>query len=67
MPFIPHTEKDTREMLKTIGVDSIADLFNEIPTELKIEQLEHVPEALSEMEISRLMRQRAKMDGSPMC
>ena len=67
MPFIPHTEKDTREMLKKIGVDSIADLFDEIPTELKIEQLEHVPEALSEMEISRLMRQRAKMDGSPMC
>ena len=67
MPFIPHTEKDTREMLKIIGVDSIADLFDEIPIELKIEQLEHVPGALSEMEISRLMRQRAKMDGSPMC
>jgi glycine dehydrogenase subunit 1 len=67
MPFIPHTEKDTREMLKTIGVDSIADLFDEIPAELMIEHLPHVPEALSEMEISRLMRQRAKIDGSPMC
>lgn len=67
MPFIPHTEKDTREMLKTIGADSIADLFDEIPAELMIEHLPHVPEALSEMEISRLMRQRAKMDGSPMC
>jgi len=67
MPFIPHTEKDTREMLQTIGADSIADLFDEIPPELMIEHLPHVPHALSEMEVSRLMRQRARMDGSPMC
>jgi len=67
MPFIPHTEKDTREMLQTIGVNSIDDLFDEIPTELKIDQLEHVPGALSEMEVSRFMKQRAKIDGSPMC
>lgn len=67
MPFIPHTDKDTREMLDVIGADSIADLFDEIPPELMIEHLEHVPDALSEMQISRLMRQRAKMDGSPLC
>ena len=67
MPFIPHTEKDTREMLAVIGADSIADLFDEIPKELMIEHLPHVPEAMNEMQISRLMRQRAKMDGSPMC
>jgi glycine dehydrogenase subunit 1 len=66
MPFIPHTEKDTREMLQTIGADSIADLFDEIPPELMIDHLPHVPHALSEMEVSRLMRQRAKIDGSPM-
>ena len=67
MPFIPHTEKDTQEMLKTIGADSIADLFDEIPSELLIDDLHNVPEALSEMEVSRLMRLRARMDGSPMC
>ncbi len=66
MPFIPHTEKDTREMLQAIGAESIADLFDEIPPELMIDHLPHVPHALSEMEVSRLMRQRAKMDGSPM-
>ncbi len=67
MPFIPHTSKDTQEMLAAIGVDSIADLFDEIPAELKIDHLQHVPDALNEMEVSRLMRQRAGMDGSPMC
>ena len=67
MPFIPHTEKDKQEMLETIGVDSIDDLFSEIPAKLKIKTLENVPKALSEMEISRLMRERAKLDGLPMC
>lgn len=67
MPFIPHTEKDTREMLADIGADSIDDLFDEIPAELRIEHLDAIPEALSEMEISRLMRERARQDGSPMC
>ena len=67
MPFIPHTEKDTREMLAAIGVDSIEDLFDEIPAKLRIDHLHGVPEALSEMEVSRLMRERARMDGSPLC
>ena len=67
MPFIPHTEKDTREMLDAIGADSIEDLFDEIPKELRIEHLYGVPEALSEMQVTRLMRERARMDGSPQC
>ena len=67
MPFIPHTEKDTREMLEAIGAESIEDLFDEIPAELRIEHLYGVPEAHNEMEVSRLMRERAAMDGSPMC
>ncbi len=67
MPFIPHTEKDTREMLAAIGVPSIEALFDEIPAALRIESLASVPESVSEMEISRLMRQRARKDGSPSC
>jgi glycine dehydrogenase subunit 1 len=67
MPFIPHTEKDTQEMLAAIGADSIEDLFDEIPAELRIDHLHGVPEAKNEMEIARIMRQRAAMDGSPLC
>ncbi len=66
MPFIPHTEKDTREMLDAIGAESIEDLFDEIPKELRIEHLDAIPEALGEMEISRLMRERAARDGAPL-
>ncbi|MBW3567156.1 MAG: aminomethyl-transferring glycine dehydrogenase subunit GcvPA [Proteobacteria bacterium] len=64
MSFIPHTEHDIREMLAAIGVDSIEKLFDEIPAELRVDDLHGVPEALTEMEISRLMHARAAADGA---
>jgi glycine dehydrogenase subunit 1 len=67
MPFIPHTEDDVQLMLKAIGADSIDDLFDEIPKELLISELSGVPDALSEMEIVRLMRARSRKDGTPLC
>jgi glycine dehydrogenase subunit 1 len=67
MPFIPHTKKDTDEMLAAIGAADMEALFDEIPSELRIESLEGVPHALTEMQISRLMHERAAIDGSPQC
>ena len=67
MPFIPHTDEDTREMLEAIGAKSIEELFNEIPAELKVDSLHGIPEAMSEMEITRLMRERAAIDGAALC
>jgi glycine dehydrogenase subunit 1 len=67
MPFIPHTQKDTQEMLATIGVPDIASLFDEIPRELLIKDLDGIPEAMNEMEIGRLMRARAARDAGPAC
>ena len=54
-------------MLKVIGAPDLDALFDEIPTELLIDSLEDVPAALSEMEITRLMRRRAAQDGDPLC
>ncbi len=67
MPFIPHTDDDTREMLEAIGAPDLDALFDEIPKDLLIESLEGVPEAMSEMAITRLMRERAAQDGAPLC
>lgn len=66
MPFIPHTDADVREMLDTIGVTSIDDLFDEIPADLRGHSLAGIPEALSEMEVARLMQERASLDGRPL-
>ena len=67
MPYIPHTEDEVSEMLETIGVERIDDLFGEIPGELIIKDLDGVPDALSEQEISRLMRARAAEDRGALC
>jgi glycine dehydrogenase subunit 1 len=66
MPFIPHTESDVREMLAAIGAPSIDALFEEIPPALRIKSLAGIPEALTEMEVGRLMQQRAARDGRPL-
>jgi glycine dehydrogenase subunit 1 len=46
-------------MLNAIGANSIEDLFDEIPADLRCGNLEKIPTALTEMEIAQLMQQRA--------
>lgn len=50
-------------MLAIIGVSDIDALFDEIPAELKAGKLGKVPEGISEMEVNRLMLERAEQDG----
>jgi glycine dehydrogenase subunit 1 len=63
MPFIPHTDADVAAMLKAIGAEKIDDLFDEIPPALRSSGLKQVPEGLSEMDVARLMLERAEADG----
>ena len=63
MPFIPHSESDITEMLAAIGVHSVDELFDEIPAALKAGKLTKVPAGASEMEVTRLMLERAEQDG----
>jgi glycine dehydrogenase subunit 1 len=67
MPFIPHTETDVAAMLAAIGVTSIDQLFDEIPPALAVKDLPEIPAGVSEMEITRIMHQRAAQDGMPLC
>ena len=50
-------------MLTAIGAPDIDALFDEIPAELKAGKLTEVPEGASEMEVTRLMMERAEADG----
>lgn len=59
MPFIPHTDADIQAMLDTIGVDSIEDLFDEIPAELRCERLRDIGDGLTELQGMRLMQSKA--------
>ena len=63
MAFIPHTPEDVGAMLAAIGVRDIDELFGEIPPSLRAQSLAGVPEALNEMQVGRLMSERARADG----
>jgi glycine dehydrogenase subunit 1 len=65
MAFIPHTPDDVARMLEVIGVRSIDDLFEEIPGELRAGALK-VPPNIGEMELGRLLTERAAGDGRPL-
>ncbi|MGD8458273.1 MAG: aminomethyl-transferring glycine dehydrogenase subunit GcvPA [Anaerolineales bacterium] len=47
--FHPHTESNREEMLNTIGVKSLAQLFEDVPKEFRFPKL-NLPPALTEME-----------------
>jgi glycine dehydrogenase subunit 1 len=67
MPFIPHTEHDVQKMLDVVGVESIDDLFDEIPAQLRSKPLDGVPLGLGEMDMMRLMSERAQLDEGALC
>lgn len=59
MNFLPNTNKDREEMLKTIGVKSIDDLFGDIPPALRFKGDMKMPAGKSEFEVAKLMRELA--------
>ncbi|MEO6698234.1 MAG: aminomethyl-transferring glycine dehydrogenase subunit GcvPA [Paraperlucidibaca sp.] len=67
MPFIPHTAGDVRRMLDTLGAESLDTLFDEIPQALRCKPLTGIAEGLSEMDVTRLMRERSEQDGGALC
>jgi len=55
MNFIPHTKRDRQEMLKFLGLKSVDDLFVDIDKKLILKKNLDLPEAMSELELSRHM------------
>ena len=67
MPYSPHTSADRQRMLAAIGVDSVEDLFQAIPPELRQFPFD-LPPRLSEFELQRRFqelaaRNRSALDG----
>ena len=66
MPFIPHTEQDIQSMLASIGAKNIDALFDEIPAALRSGKLTAIGDGLNEMQVARLMHERAAQDNQPL-
>ena len=61
--FIPHTDADKAAMLRTVGINSLEDLFMDIPAKYRFPHL-NLPPALTEMEVAAEMQQFAQANES---
>lgn len=61
-PYIPNTKDDEKEMLKAIGVDSVKDLFSDIPEDVKLNRDLDLPESMSELEVSNYLTKLANLN-----
>jgi glycine dehydrogenase subunit 1 len=59
MSYVPHTEADRTQMLAAIGVDAVADLFQDIPAALRFPEL-RLPAPLSEQEVRARLAELAE-------
>jgi len=55
MRYLPLTDRDRAEMLATIGVDSIDDLFADVPRQARLDGLVDLPKAMGELEVERAL------------
>jgi len=61
--FTPHTKHDVEVMLKSIGVEKVEDLFDEIPAEFRYPDLNLAPR-LTEMEAADELENIASANGT---
>jgi len=59
MTYVPHTDADRRAMLARIGVESVEDLFGDVPTGYRFPGLD-LPEPLSELEVMAELREASE-------
>ncbi len=64
MNYSGNTSLQQKEMLKEIGVESLKELFNSIPEKVKIKNAFNFPQALSEIEVIKKIKELADKNQS---
>lgn len=59
MRYIPNTDAQRAEMLSVIGASSMEDLFSDLPKSAKLNRLLDLPEAMSEMDLLKHLKELA--------
>ncbi|MEE3385111.1 MAG: aminomethyl-transferring glycine dehydrogenase subunit GcvPA [Prevotella sp.] len=53
--YFPHTEEEVKEMLKVAGVNSLEELYADVPESIRFKGDYDIPEAKSEIELRQLL------------
>ena len=65
MRYIPHTTGDVTQMLERIGVDTLEDLFVEVPESVRLKRPLDIQEPASETELLRELKTLALGNATP--
>ncbi|HNT29696.1 MAG TPA: aminomethyl-transferring glycine dehydrogenase subunit GcvPA, partial [bacterium] len=65
MDYVPHTPEDQKQMMKTVGISSIEELFADIPEKYRLKKLLDLPAPLTEQEVSGLMQSLSENNRLP--
>lgn len=57
--YLPDTEQDQLDMLEAMGIDSVDELFSDIPAEIRLTEDLPIPQAIHESALTKKMRQLA--------
>lgn len=57
--YVPSTREERREMLRAIGLEDYRDLYRDVPQEMYLDRPLNLPEGMSELEVSRAMKEMA--------
>ena len=53
--YFPHTEEEVKEMLRVAGVNSLEELYSDVPESIRFKGDYDIPEAKSEIELRQLL------------
>ncbi|MDE7109498.1 MAG: aminomethyl-transferring glycine dehydrogenase subunit GcvPA, partial [Muribaculaceae bacterium] len=62
--FMPHTDEDIRKMLDKIGVETIDDLYSDVPSEVIFKGEYDIPSSMSEIELRKHFEDLGKKNQS---
>lgn len=63
-PYIPNTEKETKEILDFLSIKSVDDLFKDVPGDVKLNRELNLESSLSELEVEKRLKSLAAKNKS---
>lgn len=66
-PFFPQTSDDIKHMLDVIGIESVDDLYKDVPDNVRLKKNYDLPSSQSEIEIRRKLAEFGKLNKQLVC
>lgn len=65
--YFPHTEEEIKEMLHVAGVNSLDELYSDVPESIRFKGDFNIPEAMSEIELRQLVESFGTLNDQLVC